>query len=315
MQAAMDDAPCDILGLAWDGLNNDNLQIQCSVMTCLAVIVTVFIASEATGNYSQVDKLWSLIPAIYAWVVVCDARTLLMAYVSTVWAFRLTFNFNRRGGYRWPPWQGDEDYRWKLLQDGIIHPIFQNRMVFFLFNIFFISIYQNLLLWVMVAPSVVAHIVATSPNCVDAPLNFYDFAATILVLLCVVTEGIADNQQYAFQTKKYNLRNAGKPLEGDYADGFNQSGLFSIVRKPNYAAEQATWISYYLFSVAAFQGQRWLNPSIIGAVLIVLLFAATGPATENITVKKYPKYKEYKKAVPLYIPNPFKSARGAKRSM
>jgi hypothetical protein len=63
-QAAMDDAPCDILGLAWDGLNNDNLQIQCSVMTCLAVIVTVFIASEATGNYSQVDKLWSIVPAL-----------------------------------------------------------------------------------------------------------------------------------------------------------------------------------------------------------------------------------------------------------
>ena len=60
----MDDATCDVLGLAWDGLNNDNLQIQCSVMTCLAVIVTVFIASEATGNYSQVDKLWSVIPAI-----------------------------------------------------------------------------------------------------------------------------------------------------------------------------------------------------------------------------------------------------------
>ena len=24
---------------------------------------------------------------------------------------RLTYNFNRRGGYSWPPWKGDEDYR------------------------------------------------------------------------------------------------------------------------------------------------------------------------------------------------------------
>ena len=34
-----------------------------------------------------------------------------MAAVSAVWGLRLTYNFYRRGGYAWPPWTGEEDYR------------------------------------------------------------------------------------------------------------------------------------------------------------------------------------------------------------
>jgi steroid 5-alpha reductase family enzyme len=35
--------------------------------------VLVFFLNTVTGNYSQVDKLWSLMPGLYAWV---------MAYLS-----------------------------------------------------------------------------------------------------------------------------------------------------------------------------------------------------------------------------------------
>ena len=34
-----------------------------------------------------------------------------MAAVSALWGLRLTYNFYRRGGYAWPPWTGEEDYR------------------------------------------------------------------------------------------------------------------------------------------------------------------------------------------------------------
>jgi hypothetical protein len=34
-----------------------------------------------------------------------------MAAVAAVWGLRLTYNFYRRGGYAWPPWTGEEDYR------------------------------------------------------------------------------------------------------------------------------------------------------------------------------------------------------------
>jgi len=71
-------------------------------------------------------ELWSITPFVYCWILVFDARTLLMAIVATVWGCRLTYNFVRWGGYSWPPWRGDEDYRWLELQQGKLVGILTN---------------------------------------------------------------------------------------------------------------------------------------------------------------------------------------------
>ena len=39
------------------------------IYICLGVASYCFIVSQLTGNCSQVDKLWSLIPIVYVWVV------------------------------------------------------------------------------------------------------------------------------------------------------------------------------------------------------------------------------------------------------
>ena len=78
----------------------------------------VFLISTLTGNFSQVDKLWSILPAIYAWLCyaytpINDTRTILMTFLVSAWSTRLTYNFYLRGGYTFPKfWQGEEDYRW-----------------------------------------------------------------------------------------------------------------------------------------------------------------------------------------------------------
>jgi len=68
-----------------------------SLLTCHAVAFATFIITSATGNLSQVCKLWSILPTIYAWMCVVDSRTTLMACLSTLWSLRLTYNFYRRG--------------------------------------------------------------------------------------------------------------------------------------------------------------------------------------------------------------------------
>ena len=68
-----------------------------SFLACHAVALATFIISSASGNLSQVDKLWSILPTIYAWMCVVDSRTTLMACLSTLWSLRLTYNFYRRG--------------------------------------------------------------------------------------------------------------------------------------------------------------------------------------------------------------------------
>jgi steroid 5-alpha reductase family enzyme len=158
-------------------------------------------------------------------------------------------------------------------------------------------------LFLIAAPSVVAHIAVTSCG-QEAPLNTYDLLATVMVLTFVVITTLADNEQYKFQTVKHRLKNAGKPLTGQYADGYKSSGLFAIVRKPNYAAEQGVWISFYCYSVAAFNGDRIFNWSLSGCVMLSLLFQGSGWLTEQITLGKYPKYAQYREEVPLYVPNP-----------
>ena len=306
MTTAMDDG-CDLLGALVEGIWDDNNNpYRNSLVVCAGAVLLTFVVSTLTRNYSQVDKLWSILPVIYAWIPAyfnSNPRNLLMAVVITVWGVRLTWNFHRRGGYSWPPWSGDEDYRWAAIQEGKFVSIMKNPIIWTLFNLFFISIYQNVLLWLTATPSLVAY--TQSTTCNHPPeLGIMDYTATALVLMFIVVEGIADNQQYRFQTDKYVFRKTEKVLTGDYADGFLQSGLFAIVRKPNYASEQAIWISFYLFTM---EGKQKVNWSILGCIMLCLLFQVSGWFTELLTNAKYPKYKEYQKRVPLYLPNPFLS--------
>jgi|EP00979_Chaetoceros_neogracilis_P013580 steroid 5-alpha reductase family enzyme len=305
----MDEDQCDLLQSVHRGITTEGSAYYNSFCACIAVSALTFVVSTITGNYSQVDKLWSIVPFVYTWMAVTDQRTLLMAILASIWGIRLTANFSRRGGYQWPPWQGDEDYRWAFIQQGRLVKILKHRVPWILFNLTFISFYQNFLLLLIVAPSFVAWTVASDPSCSAAPFNIFglDGLATLLVLGFILIESIADNQQYKFQTEKYNQINAGVERRGEFADGFCQSGLFAIVRKPNYAAEQSIWISFYLFSVAA-TGGMIMNWSIIGCLLLVSLFQGSGWFTEHLTLIKYPlKYAMYQKRVPLYVPQLFGS--------
>mmetsp|Transcript_21653 Transcript_21653/g.34940 ORF Transcript_21653/g.34940 Transcript_21653/m.34940 type:complete len:255 (+) Transcript_21653:99-863(+) len=226
-----------------------------------------FIVSTITGNVSQVDKLWSLTPALYAWQIVFSSDTLqmrmvLMAVLATIWAARLTYNFSRRGGYTWPPWEGEEDYRWPILRKT--KPL-NNPLVWMAFNLGFISIYQHFLLLLIVLPQFIA---ASAPG--KDMITTLDLVLALAFLLLVLVEYIADQQQYDFQTEKYRLKGTGLALYGEYKVGYLRTGLWSISRHPNYFAEQSIWVVYYLFSGAA--GAGWLNASVIGPVLLILLF-------------------------------------------
>ena len=127
------------------------------------VVIVTFIVSELTRNYSQVDKLWSLMPIAYSWITVSlfpSPRLLIMASLVTFWGIRLSYNFYRKGGYSIIPWKGEEDYRWKILRET---PVLKGRLRFGLFNLLFISFYQNLLILLFSTPLVIARKAYQSP--------------------------------------------------------------------------------------------------------------------------------------------------------
>lgn len=101
----------------------------------------VLIVSEVNKNYSQVDRLWSILPVIYnchyaLWAHqsgIPSQRLDHVMAVTVLWGARLTFNYWRKGGYS----VGSEDYRWNIVKDYV------GPYVMFIFNIVFISLAQN----------------------------------------------------------------------------------------------------------------------------------------------------------------------------
>ncbi len=267
-----------------------------SVLVAGAIAYT-FLVGQLSGNNSQVDKLWSILPAVYAWFMTAaadfDSRMTLMSVLVTIWAIRLTYNFARRGAYTWKFWAGEEDYRWEIIRQ---RPGFKNKWVWLIFNLFFICIYQNLLIFLFTLPV----LGCLTPDA--APLGWVDYFLAVVLFGLILIEYLADQQQYNFQTEKYRRIKSGEPL-GPYEQGFISTGLWSKIRHPNYTAEQLIWIVYYLFTVAA--TGEWLSWTVSGCILLVILFKGSSDLSEEISAAKYPEYANYQKTAGRFFPKLF----------
>lgn len=278
----------------------NQLQLETALILIIitgASALYCFVVGELSKNYSQMDKLWSILPIAYTWVVAIKGslhpRLVFMAVLVTLWGIRLTFNFARKGAYKLKFWQGEEDYRWKVLREK---KEFQPHWKWVLFNLFFISIYQNVLVLLICVP-------ALASMASEVELHWVDYLAGGLVASALILETIADEEQYAFQTKKYKMLGEGKKLEelpAPYDKGFNTHGLWNVSRHPNYLGEMLFWIFLYVFSIAS--GIGIANWSMIGALLLVVLFLGSSTFGEEISASKYPEYKLYRKKVSRFIP-------------
>lgn len=255
------------------------------------LMVLCFVVSTLMRNYSQVDRLWSLLPPFiigFYWyrTPFVDARLTLMFVLSLAWGLRLTYNFWRKGGYN----PSDEDYRWAILIKKI-----DNTPLWVLFNITFICFFQLMLLFLIASPAEAAYRQAGI-----APLTSVDMLLLVAFVTLLSIETIADQQQWVFQNEKYRLRAEREPLEGDYRLGFLTHGLFAYSRHPNFCAEISMWWVMYLFGVNA--TGNWLHWSLAGPVLLTLLFQGSTNFTEGLTAEKYKDYVKYQQTTSRLLP-------------
>ena len=283
------------VGPMLDSAQLDTLKILGFITACSWLYC--FVVGELTSNNSQMDKLWSLLPIAYVWVVAVRGgltpRLIVMAVLVTLWGARLTFNFARKGAYRLKFWEGEEDYRWQVLR---AKKEFQPHWKWLLFNCFFISLYQNVLVLMITFPALVLMNVST-------PFGWGDAVAAALMLGFIVYETVADEQQWSFQSAKWKMIREGKKLEelpAPYNKGFNTQGLWGVSRHPNYFAEQAIWCCLYLFTVSG--GVGIVNWSLIGALLLIVLFLGSSAFGEEISASKYPEYQKYCREVSRFFP-------------
>ncbi len=77
-----------------------------------AMVMVCWLAALLTGNYSQVDRIWSVSPVLFAWLYVVQHSGLfgeasvglgvfrhvgfVQACLVTLWGFRLSFNLWRK---------------------------------------------------------------------------------------------------------------------------------------------------------------------------------------------------------------------------
>lgn len=265
---------------------NDSLQ----ALLVIYAVATLgcYVVSIITKNYSQVDRLWSIMPPVYVGYLAFDQqfsnpRVNVMFALVTLWGARLTYNFARKGGYK----KGGEDYRWPVLRERLGPVKFQ------LFNATFISPYQHFLLLLISLPAWVAH-----TNASTVPFGAWDAVVALLFMVLLIGETVADQQQWNFHLSKHAQISRGeKPTSR-----FLQTGLFRFSRHPNFFCEQGMWWCIYGFSVIA-TGQA-LQYGLVGAVLLTLLFQGSTAFTEKLTLQKYPEYKEYQRTTSRLIPMP-----------
>jgi len=255
-----------------------------TVLVAALACAFAWIASLLTGDTSWVDRMWSIVPVIYVWIFAAkahlgNARLDVVATLVTAWGVRLTYNFARKGGY-----SGVEDYRWAVLRSSM------NWWQFQLFNLFFIVLYQNALLVLIALPA------WTAFQHRSTSFNGLDVLLIVLFVLFGVGESVADQQQWEFQEWKVAEVEAGRTPN----PRFLQSGLFRFSRHPNYFFEIAQW--WVVFFFGAIAAQSVLEWTVIGPLLLTLLFVGSTRFTEKISLSHYPEYELFQRSTSAVIP-------------
>lgn len=280
------------------------------------------VVSEINKNYSQVDRVWSILPTVYNlhyavyshMAGVHTARLDAVLILSTLWSVsllpefyslaadilqtRLTYNYFRKGGYS----IGSEDYRWAIIKD------YAGPTLMFLFNILFISVAQSLLLMIITTPTYIL-LLTERLAMYDGPIKSWDLVDTVvagIIFTCIAVSYVADQQQWNFHLAKDSYQKSARVPHGwhraDLDRGFLTKGLFAYSRHPNFTAEQGVWVMLYLWScLATNTSYNWTG---IGAAAYLFLFQASTWLTELLSAKKYPEYKQYRKLVGKFLPLP-----------
>ncbi|EGN99067.1 hypothetical protein SERLA73DRAFT_181856 [Serpula lacrymans var. lacrymans S7.3] len=298
---------------------------------CVATTVASYVLSVVTGNVSQVDRVWTFLPTIYTayyalmplWPrasptplfpytpqevdssITSDfsPRALLMLAMVTTWMFRLSYNTWRRGLFNLK----DEDYRWEILRQKIPWYLFQ------VFNLTFIAIAQNIILFLLGIPTQAA---AAQPH---TPLAPSDYVLGTLGFLAIAIEFVADNQQYSFQTCKHSGKLVANDWPGarirwtpeDTKRGFATRGLWAWSRHPNFLCEQSFWIIINLLPLLSPSSPSLTFPPssltslapLAPCLVLCTLFFSSTRFSEAISLSKYPvAYAAYQRRVGMFVP-------------
>lgn len=242
-----------------------------SVVGIGGLMLATWLVSLALRDASIVDIVWGVGFVVVGWIALWsgndDARSRLVAVLTTVWGVRLA------GYLAWRNLGKGEDYRYQAMRRryGSRFPLVSLLIVFGL---------QGVLMWVVSLPLQAAH---------GADLVVLDWIGVGLWAVGMFFETTGDLQLAAF---KGDPTNQGRVLD---------TGLWRYTRHPNYFGDFCVWWGLYL--IAAAGGAWW---TVIGpAVMTALLMRYSGAGLLERTIgKRRPGYDSYVRRTNAFFPGP-----------
>lgn len=300
----------------------------------------IWVFNLVTSNISHMDRLWAILPNIYAALYLFTAvyfnyesetdkkysvlksdnssiaRLVLMTALMGMWGVRLVYVFWRRGYYR----LDHEDHRWESVREKLGYP--QKKLPFHIYNFVLMAFIQN---WILFGHALPLWFIQTNTAGgrinMQQPLNFCDIILAALFIVFFLFEYFADEQQWVFQTKKHKWiadckenkdvsHYTAEEVE-DFKRGFICKGIFAYSRHPNYFGELFLWWTIWAFTLSSqynafkqeFHVTDLYNYAMYASVIMTLLFPRSSKITEKISSKKYPGYKHYQSNTNMIIPS------------
>jgi steroid 5-alpha reductase family enzyme len=120
--------------------------------------------------------------------------------------------------------------------------------------------------------------------------NVWTYIGVAIMIIGVILESAADIQKN--NAKKKNSKR------------FVDTGLYRVVRCPNYLGEMLFWTGVILSGIGSIEGIQWL-PSLLGYSGIIYVMFSGARRLEIRQNKNYgsdPEYQKYVKSVPIMVP-------------
>ena len=227
--------------------------------------IFIYLGSVLLKNSSLYDPFWSVAPVpIVIYLSIQSENSILLKmlviFPILLWATRLTRNWVIS-------WEGfhHEDFRYINLKNT-------NKYKAEFNNFFGIHLFPTLIVNICLYPLVYIFI-----NDVD--VNVYIYISSIITLIAVILETVADEQMRKFRS---DPRNKGKTMKYK---------LWRYSRHPNYLGEVGFWFGIYFMGISSGFAPLWL---IVCPLAMLLLFVFVScPMMDERSLKNRPNYKEY----------------------
>ena len=231
----------------------------------LNATIFIYLGSVLLKNSSLYDPFWSVAPVpIVIYLSIQSENSILLKmliiFPILLWATRLTRNWVIS-------WEGfhHEDFRYIDLKNTNKYKAeFNNFFGIHLFPTFIVNICLYPLVYVFIN---------------DVDVNVYLYISSIITLIAVILETVADEQMRKFRS---DPRNKGKTMKYK---------LWRYSRHPNYLGEVGFWFGVYFMGISSGFAPLWL---IVCPLAMLLLFVLVScPMMDERSLKNRPNYKEY----------------------